>query len=103
MAPSHVTRRRMRASRLTGSPFTSADEVVRWHLAMQSQDYAEGHRNSDHLRDLPIHESVLSTEHVRPQGLEHARDTPKRRFLSLRHSSLGWRASPLARCEPVRS
>jgi Winged helix DNA-binding domain len=40
MASSLITRRRMRASRLTGSPFASADEVVRWHLAMQSQDYA---------------------------------------------------------------
>jgi hypothetical protein len=49
----------------------------------------EGHRNSDHARDLPIHESVLErTKHGR-RGLEHARDALNARFLSLKHSSLG--------------
>jgi hypothetical protein len=35
-----IARRRLRASRLTGTPFRSAEEAVGWHLAMQSQDYA---------------------------------------------------------------
>jgi len=63
----------------------------------------EGHRNSDHARDLPIHESVLvRTTHGRT-GLEYARDPSTPRFLSLKHSSLGWRASPQPDVEPVRS
>lgn len=31
--------RRMRNSRLTGTPFAAPDEAVRWHGAMQAQDY----------------------------------------------------------------
>jgi len=35
-----IASRRLRAQRLTGRPFTSAVEAVRWFGAMQSQDYA---------------------------------------------------------------
>jgi hypothetical protein len=34
-----IARRRMRNSKLTDPSFTAAEEVVRWHGAMQSQDY----------------------------------------------------------------
>jgi hypothetical protein len=34
----------------------------------------EGHRNSDHARDLPIYESGPCKDHAQPHGLEHARD-----------------------------
>src|SRR2546423_5304138 len=34
-----ISRRRVRASRLAGSPFDAPEEVVRWHGAMQAQDY----------------------------------------------------------------
>ena len=34
-----IARRRLRNSKLTDPPFTAAEEVVRWHGAMQSQDY----------------------------------------------------------------
>ncbi len=34
-----IARRRIRNSRLAGERFGSPDEVVRWHLAMQAQDY----------------------------------------------------------------
>jgi len=62
------------------------------------QDPPEGHRNSDHARDLPIHEVGPRTDQARPQGLEHARDALNAGFLSLKHSSLGYRASPHTRC-----
>jgi len=36
------------------------------HRAQSSRAQAEGHRNSDHACDLPIHESILvPTTHVR--------------------------------------
>ncbi|MDP9224657.1 MAG: winged helix DNA-binding domain-containing protein, partial [Actinomycetota bacterium] len=34
-----ITRRRIRNSRLAGTSFTAPDEAVRWHGAMQAQDY----------------------------------------------------------------
>jgi hypothetical protein len=34
-----IARRRIRNSRLTGERFTAPDEAVRWHLAMQAQEY----------------------------------------------------------------
>jgi hypothetical protein len=43
------------------------------------------------------------TDHARPQGLEHARGPLNARLLSLRHSSLGWRASPLTRSGQIVS
>jgi hypothetical protein len=39
MKPLEVLRRRMTNTRLTGAPFDSAAETVRWHGAMQGQDY----------------------------------------------------------------
>ena len=49
----------------------------------------EGHRNSDHARDLAIHESVLvRTTHGRRDS--SMPETPlNARLLSLKHSSLG--------------
>jgi len=50
---------------------------------------AEGHRNPDHARDLPIHESVLvRTTHGR-RGSSMPETPFNARFLSLEHSSLG--------------
>ena len=34
-----IARRRIRNSRLTGDRFTAPDDAVRWHLAMQAQEY----------------------------------------------------------------
>jgi hypothetical protein len=39
MKPSDVVRHRMWNTRLTGAPFDSPVDVVRWHGAMQGQDY----------------------------------------------------------------
>ena len=39
MKPLEIARRRIRNSRLSGDPFAAPDEAVRWHLAMQAQDY----------------------------------------------------------------
>jgi len=39
MKPPEIARRRIRNSRLTGDGFETPDEAVRWHLAMQAQDY----------------------------------------------------------------
>src|ERR671919_2153045 len=39
MTPLEIARRRIRNSRLSGDPFAAPDEAVRWHLAMQAQDY----------------------------------------------------------------
>jgi hypothetical protein len=39
MKPPEIARRRIRNSRLAGEGFRTADEAVRWHLAMQAQDY----------------------------------------------------------------
>lgn len=73
--PSDVSRRRMRASRLTGSRFASADEVVRWHLAMQSQDYGPAKwsvgQRSRGLRDVDLDRAledgtILRTHVLRP-------------------------------------
>src|SRR5918995_355608 len=39
MTDLEIARRRMRNSRLSGDAFRGAEEAVRWHLAMQAQDY----------------------------------------------------------------
>jgi hypothetical protein len=39
MKPSEIARRRIRNTRLSGDGFKAADDAVRWHLAMQAQDY----------------------------------------------------------------
>ena len=39
MDAQQIARRRIRNSRLTGKRFAAPDEAVRWHLAMQAQEY----------------------------------------------------------------
>jgi hypothetical protein len=39
MQTPEIARRRIRNSRLTGERFATPDDAVRWHLAMQAQDY----------------------------------------------------------------
>jgi hypothetical protein len=39
MNAQQIARRRIRNSRLTGDRFAAPDEAVRWHLAMQAQEY----------------------------------------------------------------
>jgi winged helix DNA-binding protein len=39
MSDQTIARRRIRNSRLTGARFAAPDEAVRWHLAMQAQEY----------------------------------------------------------------
>ncbi len=39
MNPRQVMPRRLRNSRLVGKPFDSIEETVRWHGAMQGQEY----------------------------------------------------------------
>jgi hypothetical protein len=39
MKPPEIARRRIHNTRLAGDGFKAADEAVRWHLAMQAQDY----------------------------------------------------------------
>lgn len=39
MNAKEIARRRIRNSRLTGDRFAAPDEAVRWHLAMQAQEY----------------------------------------------------------------
>jgi hypothetical protein len=58
--------------------------IWKWEGALAD---LEGHRNSDHTRDLPIHESVL----VRATHGRRARACPRLSawFLSLKQSSLG--------------
>jgi hypothetical protein len=63
----------------------------------------EGHRNSDHARDLPFHKIGPRTDNARCRGSSMPETPFNARFLSLKHSCHGWRASPLTRCKPVRS
>jgi hypothetical protein len=58
----------------------------------------EGHRNSDRARDLPIHESFRVRTARGRRGSSMLETRLNARFFSLKHSSLGLRASPLARC-----
>lgn len=78
-----IAPRRMRNSRLTGTPFDAPDEVVRWHGAMQAQDYGPatwsiGQRtknvaHADVDRELAAG-SILRTHALRPTWHFVARD-----------------------------
>jgi Winged helix DNA-binding domain len=66
---------RLRASRLTGTPFTSPAEAVGWHLAMQAQEYGPatwsiGQRSKGLVGadiDRAVHDgSIVRTHVLRP-------------------------------------
>jgi hypothetical protein len=63
----------MRNSRLTGPGFESADEAVRWHLAMQAQDYGPGKwsigQRSKGLVDADLDEALAAGSIVRTHVL----------------------------------
>ncbi len=63
----------MRNSRLTGAGFKAADEVVRWHLAMQAQDYGPaswsiGQRSTGLVRE-DVDEALASGSIIRTHVL----------------------------------
>ena len=73
----------MRSSRLTGHGFDTAEEAVRWHLAMQAQDYGPakwsiGQRSTglvdDDLDDALATGSIIRTHVLRPTWHFVARD-----------------------------
>jgi Winged helix DNA-binding domain len=120
MRASEVTGRRMRNSGLTGTPFTQADEVVRWHHAMQGQDYGLA-KWSIGQRTLGLVEgdvdealaegSIVRTHVLRPTWHLVARDDV-RWLLALtgprvqlrnerRYRELGLDPRVLARCQQV--
>jgi hypothetical protein len=83
MEAPEIARRRIRNSRLTGDGFGSADEAVRWHLAMQAQDYGPakwsiGQRStglhSDDLDEALASGSIIRTHVLRPTWHFVARD-----------------------------
>jgi hypothetical protein len=83
MSDPGIARRRLRNSRLTGTGFTSPEQAVGWHLAMQAQDYgpakwsigqrAKGLSNED-LDDALVTGSIIRTHVLRPTWHFVARD-----------------------------
>ena len=73
MSPPSIARRRLRASRLTGPPFTSPREAVGWHLAMQAQDYPPAKwsigQRSTGLRDDDLDRALTEGSIVRTHVL----------------------------------
>jgi len=78
-----ITRRRMRNTRLTGTGFSSPEEAVGWHLAMQAQDYGPAKwsigQRSKGLMDADLDEalaagSIVRTHVLRPTWHFVARD-----------------------------
>jgi hypothetical protein len=83
MKPLEIARRRLRNSRLTGTGFTTPDEAVRWHLAMQAQDYGPAKwsigQRSKGLTDQDLDKalaagSIIRTHVLRPTWHFVARD-----------------------------
>jgi hypothetical protein len=83
MNAKEIARRRIGNSRLTGERFAAPDDVVRWHLAMQSQEYGPakwsiGQRSSgldDADVDVALTEGTIVRTHVlRPTWHFVARD-----------------------------
>ena len=83
MNAKEIARRRIGNSRLTGDRFAAPDDVVRWHLAMQSQEYGPakwsiGQRSSgldDADVDSALTEGTIVRTHVlRPTWHFVARD-----------------------------
>jgi hypothetical protein len=73
MRAREVARLRMRNSRLTGDGFRSAGEAVRWHVAMQAQDYGPAKwsvgQRSTGLAEADLDEAVASGTIVRTHVL----------------------------------
>ena len=115
-----IARRRIRNSRLTGDRFETPDEAVRWHLAMQAQEYgpatwsigqrSKGIGHADIDRAL-TEGTIVRTHVLRPTWHFIARDDV-RWLLALsgsrvlqgnagRYRQLGLDARTLARAEEV--
>ena len=118
MKPLDVIRRRMHNTRLTGTPFDSAAETVRWHGAMQGQDYGPAKwsigqratRLTDGDIDRELNDgAILRTHALRPTWHLIAREDfrwvlgltgPRvHRNLEPRFRQLGLDAKTLTRCE----
>jgi winged helix DNA-binding protein len=73
MKPLEIARQRMHNSRLTGDRFVSPDEAVRWHLAMQAQEYGPAKwsigQRSIGLVDADLDEAVAAGSIVRTHVL----------------------------------
>lgn len=115
-----IARRRMRNSRLTCTSFDAPDEVVRWHGAMQAQDYGPAKwsigQRATNLVDEDLDRalaagSIVRTHVLRPTWHFVARDDI-RWLLALtgprvhqhnrpRYRELGLDEPTLARCEAL--
>lgn len=120
MNAKEIARRRIRNSRLTGERSTAPDEAVRWHLAMQAQDYGPAMwsigQRSNGLREADVDRAltegtIVRTHVLRPTWHFVARDDV-RWLLALsgprvqqgnagRLGQLGLDARTLARAEEV--
>lgn len=73
MTAAQVMRRRMRCSHLIGAPFATPDEAVRWHVAIQAQDYGPAKwsiaQRSSGLVDRDLDEAVASGRILRTHVL----------------------------------
>jgi hypothetical protein len=120
MGSLEIARRRMANSRLTGSPFDAPEALVRWHGAMQAQDYGPAKwsiaQRARGLIDEGVDRAVASgsivrTHVLRPTWHFVARDdirwmlaltAPRvHRHNGPRYRELGLEGKTLARCESV--
>ena len=73
MSDLRIARRRIRNSRLTGERFAAPDEVVRWHLGMQAQEYGPAMwsigQRSKGLREADVDRAVTEGTIVRTHVL----------------------------------
>lgn len=73
MNAKEIARRRIGNSRLTGDRFAAPDDVVRWHLAMQAQEYGPAKwsigQRSTGLVDAEVEEAVAAGSIVRTHVL----------------------------------
>jgi len=73
MQASEIARRRIRNSRLTGERSAAPDEAVRWHLAMQAQEYGPAMwsigQRSKGLREADVDRAVTDGAIVRTHVL----------------------------------
>jgi hypothetical protein len=118
MKPFDIMRRRMRNTRLTGAPFDSVVDAVRWHGAMQGQDYGPakwsiGQRATklvDEDVDRTLNDGdILRTHALRPTWHLVARDDIRwilsltgprvHRQIEPRFRQLGLDPGTLAQCE----
>ena len=120
MTAHEIARRRIRNSRLTGDRSTAPDDAVRWHLAMQAQEYgpamwsigqrSKGLREPD-LDGALTDGTIVRTHLLRPTWHFVARDDIRwllalsgprvQRGNAGRYRQLGLDARTLARAEKV--